>query len=154
MIIKRAKFKNFKKFEDKEVFFDKMTFIKGKNGSGKTTLALESLLFALYGYTIKDALKDLPTRNIAKSCNVEIDIEYRGKLYTVKRNYPTALFIKINGEELQFNNSTEAQKYITDLFGDRLHFQKFRMIDAYTKETNFLDEGQTALKKIIFSLLN
>lgn len=152
MIIKRIKLTNFKNFRQKEVFLSNMTFIKGKNGSGKTTLALESILFALWGYTPKESLKDLPTRNVAKSCSIEVEIHHNGKEYKIIRNYPTKLEVMESNKLLQFANNTEAQSYINRLFGDRIQFQKFRMVDAYTKETNFLEEGQTTLKRIIFSV--
>jgi len=152
MIIKSIKLHNFKNFEDFDSNFAKMTFIKGKNGSGKTTLALESLLFALYGFTTKEKLSDLPTRSKAKSCAVEVKIEQKGVIYTIKREYPTKVEILKDDESLVFANSREVQSFIDSTFGDRLHFMKFRMVDAYTKETNFLEEGQATLKKILFSI--
>jgi DNA repair exonuclease SbcCD ATPase subunit len=129
-----------------------MVLFKGKNGSGKSTLALESLLFALWGHTSLEALKDLPTRNVAKSCLVEVEVYHFGKTYRVVRAYPTDLHIYENGAELPFTTSTEAQSWLNRTFGDRTTFQKFRIVDAYTKDANFLEEGQTTLKKIIFSL--
>ena len=152
MIIKEIKLRNFKNFTDKTTKFNNLVFIKGKNGSGKTTLALESILFALYGYTPLSSLKDVPTRSEAKSCTVEINIEHNGKEYRIVRTYPTKLKIFEDKKELEFVNASEGQGWINKVFGDRVHFLKFRIIDAYTKEANFLEEGQTTLKKIIFSI--
>lgn len=152
MKIKHIKLKNFKNFKEKEITLSDMTFIKGKNGTGKTTLALDSILFALYGYTTKDSLKDLPTKDKAKSCTVEVELEVKGKNYTVIRSYPTHIVIKEEGIALTFATSIEANNYLKKLVGDRVYFQKFRLIDAYTKETNFLEEGQATIKKIIFSI--
>lgn len=152
MIIKRVTLKNFKNFQSRTENLSNMVLFKGKNGSGKSTLALESLLFALWGHTSLEALKDLPTRNVAKSCFVEVEVYHVGKTYKVIRAYPTDLHIYENGIELPFTTSTEAQSWINRTFGDRTTFQKFRIVDAYTKDANFLEEGQTTLKKIIFSL--
>lgn len=152
MIIKRVTLKNFKNFLDRTENLSKMVLYKGKNGSGKSTLALESILFALWGHTSLEALKDLPTRNMAKSCSVEVIIFHLGKHYRIKRSYPTDLQIYENEVQLPFTTATEAQSWINRTFGDRTMFQKFRIVDAYTKDANFLEEGQTTLKKIIFSL--
>lgn len=151
MIIKKIKLKNFKNFTQKEVKLDKLVFIRGSNGSGKTTIALHSLLFALYGYAVADSLKSLPTRNIAKSCKVEVELDHSDHTYKIVRYYPTKLIIYEDGKELEFVSNTEAQEYINELVGDRINFQKFRIIDAYTKETNFLEEGQTTIKRILFN---
>jgi DNA repair exonuclease SbcCD ATPase subunit len=152
MIIRRVKLENFKNFVEKEVRLEKTVFIRGKNGSGKSTLALESILFALYGYTAKEALKDLPTRNVANSCLVEVEIEHQNSTFVIIRKYPTKLEVIRDSKEVPFVNAIEAQEYINQTFGDRTHFMKFRIVDAYTKETNFLEEGQTTLKKILFSV--
>ncbi len=151
MYIKQIKLKNFKNFTQKEVKLGKMVFIRGSNGSGKTTIALHSLLFALYGHTVSDSLKSLPTRNISKSCSVEVTLDHSNHTYKIVRYYPTKLIVFEDGKELEFVSNTEAQEYINDLIGDRVNFQKFRLIDAYTKETNFLEEGQTTIKRILFN---
>jgi len=151
MYIKSIKLKNFKNFTQKELKMAQMCFIKGKNGSGKTTIALHSLLFAFYGYTVSDSLNSLPTRNIAKSCSVEVEFDHSKHTYKIVRYYPTKLIVYEDGKELEFVNNTEAQEFINDLIGDRINFQKFRIIDAYTKETNFLEEGQTTIKRILFN---
>ena len=153
MIIKSIKLKNFKNFAEKEISLHDITFFKGANGTGKTTLALESILFAIYGYTPKEKLADLPTRNRAKSCSVTIEIEHNDSLYKIKRSYPTDLIIHKDNELLKFSTSREANDYLTSLFGDRSSFMKFRIIDAYDKETDILSQGQTSIKKIIFAVL-
>ena len=150
MIIKKIKFKFFKMFENNEFFFSLMNFIKGKNGIGKTSLALEPILFCLYGYTSKESLADLATKTKSKSYSVEIDLKHKDKLYRIVRKYPTHLSIYENNEPLTFTNSRDAQEFINKTFGDRLNFMKFRIIDSDVG-TNFLEEGQVALKKILFS---
>jgi len=152
MLIKRVTLKNFKRFDTRIENMTNMVLFKGRNGSGKSTLALESLLFTFWGHTPLEALKDVPTRNVAKSCLVEVEFDHCGKTYRIVRAYPTELHIFENGIELPFTTSTEAQSWINRTMGDYVYFQKFRIVDAYTKDANFLAEGQTTLKKIIFSL--
>jgi len=151
MLIRRIVLKNFKCFIEKDEYFEHSVLIRGSNGSGKSTLALQSILFALYGYSLSETLKDLPTRNIAKSCSVEIEFKHNNKYYRILRLYPSKLTIFENNKQLQFTTLTEAQDFINLTFGDRLNFMKFRIVDAYSKDTNFLDEGPTTLKQIIFS---
>jgi len=152
MKILKIKLKNFKNFStEKEFYFGKLNFIKGNNGTGKTTLALESILFCLYGYTFKNSLAGLPTREKSKSCNVEITVKDKNNKYIIFRSYPTKIKIQKDNEELKFSNNLEAQRFIDKLFGNRINFIKFRTIDAYRKESNFLEEGNTAFKRILFS---
>lgn len=153
MIVKRIRAKFFRNLIKIDESFNSLTFIKGKNGSGKSTLSVKALLFCLHGYS-DTPLSDLPTRDKAKSCEVCIEFNHNNKRYEITRNYPTKLKIKKESEELKFANSREAQQFINETFGDLSHWKKFRMIDAYNKETNFLEEGQTTLKKIIFSIFD
>jgi len=152
MTINSIKFLNFKVFTKDEFNFQDINFVKGSNGSGKSTLVLDALLFGLYGFTMKERLSDLPTRDKSKSCMVEINLNHGKSNYIIRREYPTKLQIKKDKEWMEFKTSKEAQNYLNDLFGTRENFLKFRTLDAYNKEANFLEEGQTTLKKIIFSL--
>lgn len=152
MRINSIKFKNFKVFTKDEFDFQNINFVKGSNGSGKSTLVLDSLLFGFYGFTMKERLSDLPTRDKSKSCMVEINLNYSKSTYIIRREYPTKLQIKKDNKWLDFKTSKETQNYIDELLGTRDNFLKFRTLDAYNKEANFLEEGQTTLKKIIFSL--
>ncbi len=151
MLIKGIKLRNFKNFTQKDVKLSNLVFIKGKNGSGKSTLALDSVLFAFWGYSTSSTLDSLPTRNIAKSCSVEIEFEHDTVTYKLKRNYPTKITIFCNNKEVELTNSIEAQEYITNLVGTRQNFLKFHIVDAYSRESNFLEEGQTTLKRILFA---
>ena len=151
MTIKQINLKNFKCFEKAKFDFAEMTFIKGENGSGKTTISLDAVVFALFGYYKGELLSDVITRGKGKKASVELILEYNNRVYTVIREYPTRLIIKEDDIALKFVNSTDAQNWINKTFGDRLNFMKFRIVDAYTKETNFLEEGQTAIKRILFA---
>lgn len=154
MILKKIKFHDFCNFYgDHEFEFDKLTFIKGKNGIGKSTVAFYGVVFAVQGYTVKSSLTELPTRNKAKSCWVELEFEHAGHNYIVRREVPTKVSIQEDGVELSNLQSTaERNKYLIDMFGNIGSFQQFRMIDAYDKEVNFLAQGNTTLKKILFTL--
>lgn len=149
MIIRRIKLKNFRNFSEYDQFFEPISFVKGLNGTGKTTLALKSILFCLWGYS-DTPLSDLPTRNIAKSCTVEIELIHNQKGYRIVRSYPTKLQVFENNELMKFTNNKDAQDYINKTFGDRNNFQKFHIIDSNIG-ANFLEEGQVGLKKVLFS---
>ena len=111
MKIKRIALQKFKNFTKKEITLSSITFFQGKNGTGKTTLALESILFALFGYTTKEKLTDLPTRNKSKSCTVTIELEHKGDIYIITRKYPTNLRIMKNDEIIKFSTTSEASRY-------------------------------------------
>lgn len=150
MNLKSITLKNFKNFDKATYTFSKTNLVQGKNGSGKTTLVVDSLLFCLYGYSNR-ALAELSTKGKSKSCTVEITIEKEGVDYTIKRSYPTKLSIKKDGVDVPFRNSREAQIYINKLFGNLDYLKRFRMIDN-SKGINILEEGKTALKKILLSI--
>ena len=155
MYIVKVALKNFKNFAEPVAFaFGDMTLIKGSNGSGKSTLALESVLFALYGYTPKDSLAKLPNKqsNI-KTCLVTVELEHQGKTYIVQREYPTRVVIFEDGVEISKTwSSSESQKYINNLFGDVQYFKRFRVVEAHDKDAGILELGPSALKKILFSV--
>jgi DNA repair exonuclease SbcCD ATPase subunit len=152
MIIKSLELHNFKGFKHYKVDFSPITFIKGQNGIGKSTLGKEAHLFCVYGYIGKDKLIDLPNKDIkAKSCWVMEEIELNGTLYRIKRSYPTKLEIWEDNLSLKFATNAEAQLRLKQLFGDVNKFKRFRMIDK-NAGINFLEEGQVALKKTLFSV--
>lgn len=150
MILKSLKLTYFKNFENFETAFDSLNFLVGANGAGKSTLAVDALYFVLYGFTTKELLSDIPTRNRSKSCSIDAVIEENEHKIRIIRAFPLKLSIYLDNKLLNLSTA-EANKWIVDKFGDRLFFSKFRLIDAYSKESNFLEEGQVALKRIIFA---
>ena len=150
MRIKSIKLKNFKNFDSFEIEFATINLVQGKNGSGKTTIAGDAVYFSLYGYTAKDLISDLPTRGKSKSCAVTINLLAKSHEYEITREFPLKLTIKEDGKILDLSTS-EGNKYIIDLVGTRENFFRFRIVDAYSSDANFLESGQTTLKKIIFS---
>ena len=149
MYIKSLKLKTYKCFEERDFAFDSLNFITGRNGAGKSTV-IEAIIFALFGYTMQSLISDIPTRNSSKTATSELLIEDNEHLYRIIRTFPLKVTIFKDNVLLKLS-TTEANKFITDTFGDRQLFFHFRLIDAYTKEANFLEEGQVALKKIIFA---
>ena len=150
MNIKRIKLLNFKCFKGAEFLFDSMTLFKAKIGVGKTTATIEAILYAIYGYTTKETLADLPTRGVAKSCSVEVEFTRNNSKYIVKRSYPTKLSILKDGIDIKFNTTAEGNRFLIDLVGSREYFQQFRVIDK-AKESNILEQGNVDLKKIIYA---
>ena len=149
MILKKISLRTFKCFEDYSVSFDKINLIEGAIGIGKSTI-LEALIFALYGYSGASLLSDLPTRDKALSCKVTAVIEEKGHIIEVIREFPLKLTIKEDNKTLKMSTS-EGNSYLVDKFGTRINFSIFRVLDAYSKEANFLEEGTTTLKKILFA---
>ena len=150
MKIQTIKLTHFKCFKGSKLVFDLMTLIKGKIGVGKTTATVEALLFALYGYTTKELLSDLPTRGVSKSCSVEVEFIQNNHTYIVNRSYPNKLSIIKDDSAIEFNTTAEGNQFLINLIGSRDYFQKFRVIDK-AKESNLLEQGNVALKKIIFA---
>jgi DNA repair exonuclease SbcCD ATPase subunit len=148
MILNSIKLAHFKCFESYEYKFNKLTLIQGINGKGKSTLC-EAIVFALYGF-YKELLSDLPTKGVAKTASVTLCIADTGHNYTITRHYPLKVEITVDGVKKALSTA-EANTFINDTFGDRLFFSRFRFLDIMTKETDFLSEGQVALKKIIFA---
>ena len=151
MKIKKITLKNFKNFETKTESFSKMNFIQGLNGSGKTTLILDSILFALWGYSYTN-LASLPTRDKFSSCKVSVEFNHGKDSYVIIRKYPTNVSVFKNDKEVKFATSIEANKYLENIVGTREHFVKFQLINAYDKDTDILSSGQTTIKKTLFSL--
>jgi len=48
-------------------------------------------------------------------------------------------------------STAEGNSYLIDRFGSRQDLFQFRIIDAYSKETNLLEQGSVVFKKILFA---
>ena len=152
MLITRIYLKGFKNFKEAISFkFDRLNLISGLNGKGKSSLAVDSILFAIYGYS-SQTLEKLVTRSLKKKeCLVKIELENNNKKLIIERAYPTSLTIFEDGIRLQFPNTKETQDYLNSLFANVDRFKKFRMIDS-KEGINILEEGKTSLKKTLLSL--
>lgn len=149
MQITKIKLNNFRCFKEKEVDLTKNTFLCGDNGSGKSTIALYSVLFGCWGYVHKLTLDSLLFNNNSKSLSVEITVQNNDTIVQIIRQYPTKIEIYENNNKLKLSN-TEAQNYIDHFMGSKENFLKFHIIDSKAGN-NFLDEGQTSLKRILFA---
>ena len=151
MILTRVNLKGFKNFKDEITYkFDKINLIKGENGTGKSTLAVDSLLFAIFGYS-SQTLEKLATRSLKnKEYRVRIEVTDRNKKITIDRYFPTALKLSEDGIELKLTNK-ESQDYLNKLFNNLDWFRKFRMVDS-KEGINILEEGKTSIKKTLLSL--
>ena len=80
MLITRISLYNFKNFIGECSFkFDRLNLISGLNGKGKSSLAVDSILFAIYGYS-SQTLEKLVTRSLKKKeCLVRIELENNNK---------------------------------------------------------------------------
>jgi DNA repair exonuclease SbcCD ATPase subunit len=157
MILNSIKVTDYRQFKGEHLFtFDKITLVKGANGSGKSNLARKAPLLGLYGYRGSDNLDEIATRGLSKTCEIALNITKNNNTYEITRKIPTNVSIKVNNELVSFKekNSTEAKEYISKYFHDADYFKKFRLIDAYDKDTNFLKDGTSTIKKILFSLYN
>ncbi|MBN1467702.1 MAG: hypothetical protein JW924_03170 [Fusobacteriaceae bacterium] len=154
MILKKIILHNFKQFaKNHEFLFSKINFVKGKNGIGKSNLTRKSIEFLLYGYTGKEKLTEQPTQGESKSCWVEGELTYQGDNYIIKRAFPTNLTITKKEEEVGLEWTSQAkEEYIKKLFKDITYFKQFRIADAYDKESNFLEQGEKVIKKILLSI--
>jgi len=148
MRLKKVILKHFKNFNNAEYSFRELTLIEGENGSGKTTLAVDSLLFALYGYS-EQSLDTLVSKG-KKSCSVMIEIDN----LRITREFPTNIKIEelINNDYqvISLANNKEKQNYLNDLFKNIDYFRKFRLMDV-KQGINILEEGKTGLLKSLFS---
>jgi DNA repair exonuclease SbcCD ATPase subunit len=151
MIINKITLNDIKCYTGKHEFsFSKINLISGENGAGKSTLALHSILFAIYGYS-EVTIASLAPRQLANpNPYVEIDLNYLGKNYIIRRSIPTKISIIIDGQELTLANSQLKQKELEKLFRDVDFFRKFRMVDI-KDSINILEQGNQALRKTLVS---
>lgn len=92
MRLKELTVKNFKNFENEHTIkLTDLNLFSGDNGAGKSALILDSILFALYGYT--DATLDSLVSIGKKKAEVQLFLEYQNKTYSIKRGIPTKLTI-------------------------------------------------------------
>jgi len=154
MVIKKLELYNFKQFvKAHEFLFSKVNFVRGKNGVGKSNLTRKAIEFLLYGYTGKEKLTEQPTQGVSKSCWVEGEFKHQEDVIIIRRAYPTKLTVHVNGEDIGKEWTTRAKEdYLKKTFKDITYFKQFRIADSYDKESNFLEQGEKVIKKILLSV--
>jgi len=157
MKIKRITLNNFKLFIEEEIeprglniFIGDNKDNQSSNASGKSTLALESIMFALYGYTTSNLVNTISKGK--KEASVEVVLDVKGKEYKILRTIPSKVYITVAGEEKSFATATIAQKFLNNIFGDIDFFRKFRTLDMQ-RGINLLDLGNTSLKNLLMAFI-
>lgn len=151
MNINKVKVNNFGIYEGTHSFdLSKINLITGRVGSGKSTIGKDSILFTLYA-DCDNSISALPNKKNKKDCHVILDITDRNDNILIKRSVPSKLRIKVNGQEiLEDALIPDKQLWINKKFGDLQYFKRFRMIDL-SQGINLLEEGKSALRKILVS---
>lgn len=124
ILFEKIKLKNFLSFGNNEVEFEYKTGIHAitgnqmpnnniRNGVGKSTLLVDSIVFAIYGRTLRKLNKDEIVNTInEKDCVVECEFKIDNVQYKIERGVkPTYLKIWEDDEEKQFDSMANTQAW-------------------------------------------
>ncbi len=131
--------------------------IVGANGAGKSTI-LDALTFVLYNKPFRKIKKAQLINTVnEKECEVQIEFEIQGKIYTIVRGMKPTLFeIYINGKKQdQFANQNDQQAYLEDSIL-RLNYKSFTQTTILGSATfvPFMQLGNTDRKAIVEDVLD
>lgn len=131
------------------------TLITGKNGGGKSSL-IEAITFALYGKPFRDITKGqlINTYN-KKELYVELELEFNGKIYTVKRGQkPTVFEIHVDGVKLDESASAkDFQEYFEEIIGINYNSFKQVVVLGTAGYTPFMALSKPNRRKLVEDLL-
>jgi|TARA_B100001094_G_scaffold32537_1_gene27008 DNA repair exonuclease SbcCD ATPase subunit len=131
--------------------------IVGANGAGKSTI-LDALTFVLYNKPFRKIKKAQLVNTVNdKECEVNIEFEIQGKIYTIVRGMKPTLFeIYIDGKKQdQFANSNDQQQHLEDNIL-RLNYKSFTQTTILGAATfvPFMQLSQTHRREIVEDVLD
>ena len=131
--------------------------IVGANGAGKSTI-LYALTFVLYNKPFRKIKKAQLINTVnEKECEVQIEFEIQGRIYTIVRGMKPTLFeIYIDGKKQdQFANQNDQQAYLEDNIL-RLNYKSFTQTTILGSATfvPFMQLGNTDRKAIVEDVLD
>jgi DNA repair exonuclease SbcCD ATPase subunit len=139
---------NFKNFiGEHKIQLTTLNLFQGNNGSGKSSLILDSVLFALYGYSA-ETLKQLVCKG-TNDTRVKLFLEHNNKTYSIERCIPSKLTILEDAIPIQGSIKVK-QDFLNGIFHDIEWFRKFRLFDVVAG-INLLEESKLNLRKTLLS---
>lgn len=124
--IKSVSIKNFFSYGPQETTLDLsgngLANISGVNGVGKSTI-IEAMLFALYGKTRQEVVKDVVNREVGKDCKVSVefvgddDEVYKVIRYRAHSTQGDKVYIFKGDKDISKKNTSDTNEDIIEYFG-------------------------------------